>query len=164
MIGVSIVGWYALKGVLMAVQVVPWHPDPHTLRKHDLYREYLSRWMPIITQHWKEGGITYAEGFAGPGIYADGSPGSPVIALRSLLDRPDLGKNSRNIRFLFMDKDPQCTTLLRAQLDAVAGDGGVAGLAERGIVIDIVTGDCRAELRGLLDRHGVWDRPCDPPP
>jgi three-Cys-motif partner protein len=58
---------------------VPWDADPHTKTKHALYTRYLDKWMPIMVNGWGAN-ITYAEGFAGPGVYLDGSPGSPVIA------------------------------------------------------------------------------------
>ena len=30
---------------------------------------------------------TYAEGFAGPGVYAGGEPGSPIIAMQTLIEK-----------------------------------------------------------------------------
>ncbi len=67
-------------------QDVPWTIVEHTSAKHDIYRRYLGRWFPILLggQNAYPSG-TYAEGFAGPGVYRDGEPGSPIIALRTFL-------------------------------------------------------------------------------
>src|SRR4051794_40459964 len=83
---------------------IPWDAEPHTKAKHDLYRRYLDRWMPIIVRSFG-GRCTYAEGFAGPGFYKDGSPGSPVIALRALLNHQELKGHARNVRLLFVDRE-----------------------------------------------------------
>lgn len=96
----------------MTAPEVPWQIEPHTLAKHALYREYLGKWIPIMVQGAWKGDMTYAEGFAGPGVYKDGSPGSPVIALRALLDRRQLRGRFPAARFLFVDLDPRCTQLL----------------------------------------------------
>src|SRR4051794_10531603 len=94
---------------------VPWPIVKHTLAKHDIYRRYLERWFPILI-----GGsnaypsATYAEGFAGPGVYADGEPGSPIIALQAYVDKVP---NTKSLtKFLFVDDDPRCVTMLRDQL------------------------------------------------
>lgn len=71
----------------MSTHPVPWDASPHTKAKHALYDHYLRKWMPIMVRGFR-GNITYAEGFSGPGVYIDGSPGSPVIALRSLVEDP----------------------------------------------------------------------------
>lgn len=137
---------------------VPWDVDPHTKAKHAVYRQYLSKWMPIMVQGWS-GDATYAEGFAGPGVYVDGSPGSPVIALRSLLDRPELRSKVRNVRLLFVDRDPRCTDLLQAKLKEAANNIALAQLHQHGIVVDVVTGTCEPRLEEVLTRHAAWGHP-----
>jgi hypothetical protein len=47
---------------------VLWDANPHTLVKHRLLRDYLAAWLPTRL-HGGFPGVTYAEGFAGPGIY-----------------------------------------------------------------------------------------------
>ncbi len=56
-----------------------WRLDPHTKAKHEILRRYLGAWFPILGTH--HGRIVYIDGFAGPGRYGDGEPGSPLIAL-----------------------------------------------------------------------------------
>jgi three-Cys-motif partner protein len=56
-----------------------WPIEPHTLAKHEILRRYLEAWFPILSKHHKR--VVYIDGFCGPGRYADGRPGSPLIAL-----------------------------------------------------------------------------------
>lgn len=139
---------------------VPWRPDQHTLAKERLYRKYVGKWMPIMVRGYG-GDVTYAEGFAGPGIYADGSPGSPVIALRCLLEQRGLEAIAKQkpVRLLFVDKDSRCTKLLQERLAVAANGVQPAELARHGIDVEIVTGTCEPDLTETLTRHHAWGRP-----
>jgi three-Cys-motif partner protein len=53
--------------------------EPHTRAKHEILRRYLQAWFPIMSK-WN-GRILYIDGFAGPGEYSKGEPGSPLIAI-----------------------------------------------------------------------------------
>ena len=145
---------------MTAPQEVPWPISPHTAAKHDLYRQYLRKWFPILVQGWG-GRATYAEGFAGPGVYTRGEPGSPVIALRTLWDEGLVGSATRAVRLLFVDDDARCVELLQRRLELTAGqrNTSVAGLADRGVHVDVVQGLCDEKLEPLLDRYGSWDDP-----
>ncbi len=100
----------------MTVNEVVWSAAPHTLVKHRVYEAYLSKWMPIMIRGWGAD-VTYAEGFAGPGIYAGGEPGSPVIAVRTLLDSPVLRTRARHLRFLFVEERRDRSDRLRQELE-----------------------------------------------
>jgi three-Cys-motif partner protein len=63
-----------------------WPIDRHTQAKHEILRRYLGAWLPILIQHFQRARII--DGFAGPGEYEDGQPGSPLIALDVLLKHP----------------------------------------------------------------------------
>lgn len=56
-----------------------WDLDPHTSAKHDILRRYLEAWFPILNKYNQR--IVYIDGFAGPGRYRGGAPGSPIIAI-----------------------------------------------------------------------------------
>jgi hypothetical protein len=58
-----------------------WRIDSHTLAKHRILRGYLQAWLPIVGTSFPR--IRLIDGFAGPGHYADGEPGSPIIMLRT---------------------------------------------------------------------------------
>lgn len=61
-----------------------WNVEPHTEAKHAILRKYLDAWLPIITR-WN-GRVLYIDGFAGPGKYIDGKDGSPIIAIKAVLE------------------------------------------------------------------------------
>ncbi|WP_280316315.1 three-Cys-motif partner protein TcmP [Nocardia wallacei] len=142
----------------MPANSVPWPIEPHTRAKHALYRQYLSKWFPIMASGWG-GNVTYAEGFAGPGVYKDGSPGSPVIALRVLLDNERLRTHYHRMRLLFVDHDARCIEMLPRQLERAAEPVPLDRLSRYGIDIDIRRGDCDPTLEQLLTERRAWDRP-----
>lgn len=61
-----------------------WKSDPHTQVKHLVYRHYLQCWMGKILQTFPE--ATIVDGFAGPGVYTDGPPGSSIVVARTFLE------------------------------------------------------------------------------
>lgn len=81
-----------------------WEADPHTLAKHEILRRYLDAWFPILGS-W-QGRVVYLDAFAGPGIYKGGEPGSPIVALESLLSHPAFPKLAR-CEFVFIFLEPR---------------------------------------------------------
>ena len=78
-----------------------WEIDPHTESKHTILRRYWEAWLPIMTRFNQR--VLYIDGFAGPGRYAGGEDGSPLLALISARDhqaRPD-----SEVVFNFIEKD-----------------------------------------------------------
>ncbi len=51
------------------------------------------------------GRILFIDGFAGPGEYSGGEPGSPLIALEAVRDHAALDWDGARIQFLFIEKD-----------------------------------------------------------
>lgn len=139
---------------------VPWEADPHTKTKHALYKRYLDKWMPIMVNGWGAN-ITYAEGFAGPGVYLDGSPGSPVIALRTLVENPSIRTKVRKggIRFVFIDRDQRCIEMLPGELSKAVEPVPLDELAQHGVYVAIEKGECEPHLGQVLTRERSWDRP-----
>jgi len=93
-----------------------WELEPHTEAKHIILRRYLQAWVPILTR-W-HGRVVYIDGFAGPGIYAGGEEGSPVIALKAALDHKERVRGE--IRFIFIEDDTARLEVLKAQISGVA--------------------------------------------
>lgn len=92
-----------------------WPLDPHTAAKHDILRRYLSAWFPILSSH--HGRVVYIDGFAGPGRYANGEPGSPLIAL-------DEATQTRNVTlgeivFWFVEERADRLDNLQSELDGI---------------------------------------------
>lgn len=59
-----------------------WKRDPHTAAKHTLLRRYMSAWFPIMAKQFSDVGITFFDGFAGPGEYINSQESSFVIAMK----------------------------------------------------------------------------------
>ena len=62
-----------------------WPIEPHTEAKHRILREWWNGWLPKIALSPQNTRVIYFEGFAGPGIYSAGQPGSPIVALKEAL-------------------------------------------------------------------------------
>lgn len=87
---------------MAAPKTTVWPLDPHTRAKHEILRRYLQAWAPILSL----GGfptIAYVDGFAGPGVYAGGEDGSPVIALKVALQHQQ--NITGTVLFLFVETD-----------------------------------------------------------
>lgn len=82
-----------------------WKLEPHTLGKHLVLRRYLDAWFPIMGS-WN-GRILFIDGFAGPGEYEDREEGSPIIALKSLLEHRSKGMVTAEVGFLFIERDQE---------------------------------------------------------
>jgi three-Cys-motif partner protein len=99
---------------MVAPRATVWELQPHTRAKHAILRRYLQAWIPILTQ----GGfpnILYIDGFAGPGRYAAGEDGSPIIAIRAALEHAAHIRG--NILFLFVEERPDRAGVLRECLE-----------------------------------------------
>src|SRR5713226_7063464 len=93
-----------------------WSIEPHTKAKHAILQHYLEAWFPILGR-WN-GRVLFIDGFAGPGIYANGEPGSPLIALMTLLEHPMFTRLHCEFVFLFMEPEEDRAASLNAQLAA----------------------------------------------
>jgi len=92
-----------------------WPIEPHTQAKHELLRHYLGAWFPIMAS--RERRLVFIDGFAGPGIYEGGEPGSPVIALRALLQHGAFSRfGHRQFVFHFIESERPRFERLLAEL------------------------------------------------
>jgi three-Cys-motif partner protein len=138
---------------------VPWDRDLHTAAKHAVYDGYLRKWWPIMVRGFS-GNVTYAEGFAGPGVYSDNSPGSPVIAFRALLADASLKTKVNPARLLFVDADKRCVEMLERRLvDAVRPDWTLERWKDVGVHVEVRQGRCEPTLEQVLTEHGAWGHP-----
>jgi three-Cys-motif partner protein len=133
-----------MDGVAVPEETV-WKLEPHTGAKHQILARYLDAWFPILGKYNTK--VIYVDGFAGPGCYLDGQPGSPIVALQSALnhaatltgtpefwfieERTDrVGRLEAEIKRLTVPKNfiikPECGTFaekFKAALDASDLDG-----------------------------------------
>ncbi|MCS5498374.1 three-Cys-motif partner protein TcmP [Cnuibacter physcomitrellae] len=83
-----------------------WEIDPHTRAKHQILERYLGGWFPKMAS-WNNR-LVFLDGFAGRGVYEDGSEGSPVIALRRLVEhRHAPNMTACKFQFYFIEKNSQ---------------------------------------------------------
>lgn len=80
-----------------------WPLDPHTRGKHEVHKHYLDAWFPILGSRAER--ILFIDGFAGPGEYAAGEPGSPLVALKAFLDHSARQIVRAQVIFLFIEQN-----------------------------------------------------------
>jgi three-Cys-motif partner protein len=90
-----------------------WRSEPRTLLKHQVYRWYLSCWIAKICQKFPASAIV--DGFAGPGFYADGPDGSPIVIANTFLGH-SLREKFNVLRVLCLEKRPDRWNALAERL------------------------------------------------
>ncbi len=135
-----------------------WEITPHTRAKHAILERYLGAWFPILSNQaamlQRQFGtiesrrILYIDGFAGPGIYKKGEPGSPVIALRAAVQHSQ--RFPFPVEMLFIeqrqDRYQKLCEVLRPELESTRSVPNVNSL-------EPIHGDCAEVLGALLDQH-----------
>lgn len=80
-----------------------WELKPHTSAKHEILRRYVQAWAPILSQgnfpH-----LVFVDGFAGPGRYSKGEEGSPIIAIKAVIEQPHPIKAKVDFHFIELDR------------------------------------------------------------
>lgn len=122
-----------------------WPIPHHTLAKHAILRRYLQAWLPIMARY--NGRIVFIDGFAGPGRYSGGEPGSPIIAIETLLQHPQFRQPQpgREVVFLFIEKDPARVAALRGELEALAPS------MPDWVKVEVYEGEFAEHLERILD-------------
>ena len=81
-----------------------WTKDQQTQGKHLILRNYLNGWFPILGS--SNGRLLFIDGFAGPGEYDNGEPGSPLIALDCVRRQKAAGRlKNVEVICLFIESD-----------------------------------------------------------
>ncbi len=94
---------------------VVWQLDEHTRGKHLVLKHYLGAWFPIIGS--RSGRLLFIDGFAGPGEYAGGEVGSPIIALDTYLDHKHRDLVRGEAVFVFIEKNAERARHLQGMVD-----------------------------------------------
>lgn len=90
-----------------------WKISALTQFKHELLKNYLKAWFPILVQSRNQR-IIFLDGFAGPGIYKGGEPGSPIIALKTLIKHTVFSQSEQTkFIFIFIEKDKKRFAVLK---------------------------------------------------
>ncbi len=103
----------------MASKKTLWPLEPHTRGKHLVLKSYLDAWLPIMGT-WN-GRIVFIDGFAGPGEYEGGEPGSPLIALNALKNHVAQVHIAAEVVFYFIEKDAKRAEHLQSLISAQTG-------------------------------------------
>lgn len=93
----------------MPIPDVVWDASDHTKAKLAILRGYLNAWFPILAQTNSK--IVYIDGFAGPGVYAGGEEGSPVVALRAAREHSLHDKFNEIVFWFIEQKKKRCENL-----------------------------------------------------
>lgn len=130
-----------------------WERDPHTAAKHDLLKRYLEAWAPILLS--RHDVISYAEGFAGAGVYKQGEPGSPVIAYEVFAEA--LHRFPKRMRVILMEEDARRVKALQHQMELVRSRQ-MENIAQQ-MAVDIRHGDFHPALLQKLRSIGALGKP-----
>jgi len=89
-----------------------WPLQAHTKAKHEILKRYLNGWYPVLSKY--NGRIIFLDGFAGPGIYKGGEPGSPTVAINTLLDHNyELERNNCEFLLVFNEQEDKRYEVLK---------------------------------------------------
>lgn len=138
----------------MAEEDTIWELKPHTRVKHQILRSYLDAWFPIL------GGpralskrLLFIDGFAGPGVYRDGEPGSPIVALNAIANTA-IDLSGCNFVFLFVEENADRVASLNAEIERFWESHdvmpNVRTYVEHGTFADVAT-----EILGRLEAEGA---------
>lgn len=134
---------------------VLWPMGEHTPGKHMVLRAYLDAWLPIMGM--KNPRIVFIDGFAGPGAYAGGEDGSPIIALKALREHTATGRIRAEVLHLFIEEEqPRAEHLSRLVTE-------MSATLPSNCKVGIETGNCVDALTRVLDRidsEGKQLAPC----
>jgi three-Cys-motif partner protein len=129
-----------------------WTRDAHTGVKHQILRRYLDAWFPILLNVFPS--VTVFEGYAGPGVYEGGQPGSPVVAIDALMARADrLVDRRKPVRFVFVEERADRVERLRSEVDRRWPS------LPLWVTVDVVHGPCEAVGMDALNRAKAWGAP-----
>ena len=131
-----------------------WERDPHTAAKHTLLRRYMSAWFPIMASQFRDVGITFLDGFAGPGEYTNAQDSSPAIAMDQAL-RGEVTRYSTQTRLVFVEVRDGRAEHLRTVLDTRFP------LSNRppGLVVSVHHGKCSDLFERAIAEVGGWAGP-----
>ena len=119
-----------------------WELEAHSRGKHRILRAYMDTSFPIMTKYHRR--VVVVNGFAGPGRYLGGEPGSPLVMLDAFEHSYRPHMNSE-IVYLFIEERADRVAHLQQEIDAYSLPANV--------IVDIAHGQYEdvfgAQLREL---------------
>jgi three-Cys-motif partner protein len=141
-----------------------WAREAPTAAKHRILRGYLDAWLPIMGSTHDR--LVLVDGFAGPGEYEDGAPGSPLIMIEAFLEHAHRNRITAELIFLFIEVREDRVRHLQGLIDALDLPDNVTVSVEQGhfeevfggIVDEIETrGSALAPTFAFIDPFGYKD-------
>ena len=122
--------------------------------KHVLLQQYVAPFLGMTGSTSANGRVVFFDGYAGEGRYADGTPGSPMLAMQTALNQLP----SRVLDCVFVEKDKKALASLTTVSDEFRAQGvrctALGGKVEDHI-FDIVRHASGVPLFMFLDPFGV---------
>jgi len=131
-----------------------WERDPHTEAKHTLLRRYLSAWFPIMSKQFRETGITFFDGFAGPGEYTNSKESSPAIAMEQAI-RDEVTSWRTQTRLVFVEKNRKRAEHLKQALETRFS----ATTRPAGLTVKVYHGKCGDLYEQAIADVDGWNGP-----
>ncbi|MFI5808428.1 three-Cys-motif partner protein TcmP [Streptomyces sp. NPDC051561] len=139
-----------------------WQLEPATAAKHLLYQHYFDAWWPILLQPNGRNGrswpkVTLLDAFAGPGRYEGGEDGSPVFALRRLLEHTAvsrMGLSPGRVQLVFIERQRNRYEHLLAELTRQFGP-----LDQLPVRVVVRHGEAGPDSERILTEVGAWGNP-----
>jgi three-Cys-motif partner protein len=119
-----------------------WKLDRHSEAKHYLLRRYIQAWLPIMSS-FKER-LVIIDGFAGPGVYEDGQPGSPIIMLKALLDHESRDRIDCEVVYVFIEQDKTRAATLEEEIEKL-------GRLPKNVNVSVIADSYENAFSGVLD-------------
>ena len=94
-----------------------------------MLRKYLDAWLPILGS-WN-GRIIFIDGFAGPGKYLGGEDGSPIVALKALIEHNARSVIRAELGFLFVEANEERAEHLEGLVEELRPDFTRTGVGVR---------------------------------
>jgi three-Cys-motif partner protein len=136
-----------------------WTAEPHTLAKHGILKTYLEAWAAILARSpWTSADeLLFVDGFAGPGEYTGGEPGSPIVALDAIAQHAV--SLPKPVRLRFVESEFDRWKHLQQKLDARHAQ--IA--ASKNVRVDPpILGECDLEIRKLISDRLREGKPVGP--
>ncbi len=106
---------------------IEWPAPGHTLAKIAILRAYLQAWFKILGTAVPRD-LLYVDGFAGPGGYAGGEDGSPMVAIKVASDaRTSSGTRwrAKTVRIVLVESDAARFNALKSRIAAHRREAGL---------------------------------------
>jgi three-Cys-motif partner protein len=118
---------------------------PFNQIKHDLIRCYLQGWYPKLGLGYWAGRVLYVDTHAGRGKYKTGDPGSPLVALQTLLTHNALASllKKSEFNFLFLEGNAENAAALEREIALISH------IPDR-VNVEVKVGDAFEKLSEIL--------------